>query len=128
MPDEVIEFSDSEFCHDLTAFFRNCVEEVHYLLRSSFEFRSPLRIGSRNTDWAVVEVALTYVNTTHSDHRDGSEVELLSAEDGCSNDVLTIFHTTISSECDLRTEVVHGECLLCFCETELPWKSTVLSR
>jgi len=83
------------------------------MLRRSFEFRTPLRICGRNTDWAVVEVTLTDVDTAHCDHGDRSEVKLLCTEDRPDDDVLTITEATISTKSDTVTEIVEDESLLC---------------
>ena len=128
VPDQIIEFADTESRHVFADFLRHGVEEIHDVLHLALELGAVLWILRSHSHRAVVEVASANVDTAHCDQCDRSEVVFLGSE-GCRvDDILPGSHPAIRPQRDPIAKTIHHQNLLRLRNPDLPGETRVLDR
>src|SRR5690606_30187338 len=123
--DHLIDFSETEFGHDLTQVVRQEAEEVHHVIRISREELAERFVLCGNTDRTRIEVTFTHHNTAFDDERCRGNAPLFGTQQGCYGDVATRANLTVCLQYHTASEIVLHQCLMRFGKPELPGQSGV---
>ena len=122
---QFIHCADAQFCHIFSHFLSNKVHEIHYVFRFACKTFSQFRILGGNTHRAGIQIADTHHHTAHGNQRSSCETEFFCTQKGCNHHITACHQLAIGFNNDFITKIIHDQCLMGFCKTQLPGKSCI---
>ena len=104
--DQVLEPPDPECGHQPADLFSHEDQVVDHVLGAAPEARPQLRVLSRDSDRARVQVADPHHDAAHRDQRRGREAELVGAEQRTDHDIAAGLHLAVDLDRDARAQIV----------------------
>src|SRR5690606_24622857 len=112
--DHLIDFSETEFGHDLTQVVRQEAEEVHHVIRISREELAGAFGGCGDTVSTRIAVTFAHPKTAFDDERCRGSAPLFGTRQGCYGGVGTRANLTVCLQYHTASESVLHQCLMRF--------------
>ena len=124
----VVKFADTQLCHDLTHFFGDEEEVIHHMLGLAREFLAQIGVLRCNTHRAGIQMAFAHHDAAFHDQRRGGKTEFIRTQQRADSHVTSGFHLTIGLHAHTAAQAVQHQCLLGFCQTDLPRATAMFDR
>ncbi len=84
------------------------------------EFLPEFRVLCRNANRACIQMTFAHHDAAEGDQRCGCKSVLFCSQQRCDSNIPACLQLSVCLQVDARTQIVHDQCLLCFCQTQFP--------